>query len=141
MITKLMSEAYYRDIELWTENGKLKYRAHADSLTPDFKQQLVEHKQPLIKRISQNRTAKESQWMIFEFGEAYNKRTGERSELFIFRNEDETFAVWRGSWRTGEAKPSYNKTIADRVSFEDALNRANNYMNWSTNKSGSRKAG
>jgi hypothetical protein len=141
MITKLLAEAYHYDIELWTESGKLRYRAQTGALTPELKQQLVENKEALIKRLGQNRIATEKEWTVFDHGEAYNKRTGGRSEVFMFRNEDDTFMVWRGSWREGQASPMYEKTIADHVTFDEALKRVENYINWSANKSGRRKAG
>lgn len=141
MITKLLAEAYYRDVELWTENGKLRYRAQAGALTPELKQQLIDNKDPLIKRLDQNKTAHAGGWLTFDFGEAYNRRTGERSEMLILRTADDTFSVSRASWRSGEPKALYEKTIADRVSFEDAMKRADNYLNWSSNKSSRRRAG
>lgn len=141
MITSLLKWAYAMDVELWCESGKLKYRATEGVLTDEMKQRFVDNKEAIIKRLQQNQAAKAAGWLTFDFGEAYNKRTGERSELFIFRNENETFALWRGSWRAAESKPNYERTIADRISFDEALSRANNSMQWSRNKYGRRKAG
>lgn len=141
MITSLLKQAYLMDIDLWTENGKLKYKAEAGVLTESGKQQLIENKAALILRLEQNQAAKAKHWFTFEFGDMYSKRTGDTSELCIFRNEDDTFTVWRGSWKSGESQPVSERTIANRVSFQDAFDRANNYYDWSTNRGKRRKAG
>lgn len=140
MIISLLKWAYAMDVELWTENGKLKYRAEQGILTDDIKQQLIGNKNVMIQRLEQNQTAQMKQWTNFDFGEMYSKRTGEKSELCIFRNNDGTFTVWRASWRNGETKPMSEKTIEDKVTFDVAMDRANNYYEWSTNKIKKRKA-
>jgi hypothetical protein len=140
MITSLLKQAYAMDIELWTENGKLKYRAAAGSLTDDLKQQLIDSKDGIIRRLEENIAAKSMQWMIHDFGEMYGNQTSPTSELCIFRNDDQTFTVWRGTWRPGEQKPFSEKTIVNHVSFQEAFDRANNYRNWITNKNKQRKA-
>lgn len=142
MITSLLKWAFATDVELWTENGKLKYRAEQGLLTDEMKRRLIDSREALIVRIEQNQAAKFKQWTTFEFGEMYSKRTAENAELCIFRNDNDTYTVWRANWRTGQSTPFGEKTLADGVSFQEALDRANNYYDWATNnKSKSRKAG
>lgn len=133
MITSLLKHAYSMDVELWTENGKLKYKAPEGALTV-LKQDIVDNKGSLIMRLEQNEAAKIEQWVVFEFGEMYSKTLGFRTELCIFRNEDETFTVWRGGWKTGESRPSWQKTMVGNAPFQEAFNEANSYMNWSKKK-------
>lgn len=140
MITSLLKWAYAMDVELWTENGKLKYRAVSGTMTEDFKQELIAAKNDLINRLIQNETAKLYEWTTFDHGEMYSKRTGDHSELFMFRNEDDSFTVWRASWKKGDSQPLSEKNIAENVPFEAALDRANNYYAWITNKTKRRKA-
>lgn len=139
MITSLLKWAYAMDVELWTENGKLKYRADQGIITDDVKQHLISNKETIIQRLEQNRTAKLKEWMTFDFGEMYSKRTAENAELCIIRNEGNTFTVWRASWKNGEAKPMSEKTIVERAPFAEAMDRANNYYEWTT-KNKRRKA-
>lgn len=134
MITSLLKRAYSTDVELWTENGKLKYKAPEGALTEELKKGIVDNKGNLIMLLEQNDAAKIAQWIVFEFGEMYCKSLGFRTELCIFRNEDETFTVWRGGWRPGESKPSWQKDMVRNTSFQEAFNEANSYMNWSKKK-------
>lgn len=134
MITSLLKWAYEMDVDLWSENGKLKYRAEQGILTDDVKQRIINDKKKLIQRLEQNQAAKLTQWTEFNFGEMYLKRTGEKSDLFIFRNVDDTFTVWRASWYGGTTQPGNEKTIVDRAAFAEAMDKANNYYEWTTNK-------
>lgn len=142
MITSLLKWAYAMDVELWTENGKLKYRAEQGVFTDDVKQKLIDNKEAVNNRLDQNEVAKLKQWTTFEFGEMYSKRTPTNTELCIFRNEDDTYTVWRANWRTGDPKPLSEKTLAENIPFHEAFDRANNYFDWVTNnKNKRRKAG
>jgi hypothetical protein len=140
MITSLLKWAYAMDVELWAENGKLKYRAEKGVLTDDVKQRIISNKDKVIKQLEENQTAKLKQWLTFNQGEMYSKQTAENSELFIFRNDDDTFTVLRASWKYGETISMSEKTIVDRVTFDAAMDRANNYYDWATNKKQKRKA-
>lgn len=141
MITSLLKWAYAMGLELWTEDGKLKYRAEQGILTDEVKRQLIDNKEVVNKRLDRNESAKLRQWAIFEFGEMYSKGTTNSSELYIFRNEDDTYTVWRANWRTGNPKPLSETTLAENISFQEAFDRANNYYDWATNKNKKRKAG
>jgi hypothetical protein len=123
LITSLLKRAYALDIELWTENGKLKYMAPEDAVT-EIKQELATNKDALINRLEQNEAAKLEQWAIFEFGEMYSKQLNQASMMCIYRNDDDTFTLWRGGWKTGESKPMWEKTIISDTSFRTVLDRA-----------------
>lgn len=138
-ITTLLKQAYSQDIELWCEDGKLKYRAARGALSDETKRDLTDNKTALIVRLEQNAYAKGTQWIIFDFGEMYSKRTGQTSDVCIFRNEDETFSAWRGNWKPGEPRPVYQKTIVDNVGFNEAFEQAQNYINWLLNNPKSRR--
>lgn len=134
MITDLLKRAYVADVELWTESGKLKYRAPEGALTEALKREIVEYKESLIRRLEHIQTAKGEQWVVFEFGEMYSKRLGLNSELCIFRSDDESFTTWKGNWKSDDPKPYKETILAAGVSFKEALDRANNYLNWSTGR-------
>lgn len=134
MITNLLKQAYSLDVELWIEDGKLKYRAMAGALDEQTKQSLIDNKGALIIRIEQNLYAMSAEWMVFEFGEMYSKRTGQMSDVCIFRNDDETFTAWRGTWRTGDSAPVSQTTLANNVGFDEAFARADNYCDWALKK-------
>jgi hypothetical protein len=69
MITNLLKECYAKDIELWTEDGKLRFRAEQGALTEELKQRLIDNKIALILQLEQNQFAKDADWIVFEFGD------------------------------------------------------------------------
>lgn len=133
MTTSLLKWAYAMDIELWVEDGKLKYKAESGVMTEYSKQELIENKETLIARLEEIQSAKVAGWQIFDFGEMYRK-TYKNNELCIFRNDDDTFSVWRGKYKyNDQSKPYAESTILENVPFQKAFERANRYYANATN--------
>lgn len=57
MLGDLLSELKQKQIKLWLEDGKLKFRAPPNALDPQLKSRLVENKPQIIEFLSQNTTA------------------------------------------------------------------------------------
>lgn len=132
MITPIFHQTYVDDIELLVEGDSLNYRAPAGVMTEAYKKLLHENKNDLIERIIQNILASQQAWVVFNFGDMYTKQINEISHIFIFRNDDGNFTVWRGSWREGTTIPFSEKTIITSPNFNVALERANKYFLWAT---------
>jgi hypothetical protein len=140
MVSNLLHEVDHYGIELWTEDDKLKYRAGQEGFPEHLKEVLKQHKTEIIQRLKQNESAKTSGWCVIHYGDSYQRRLSYSSEIYIFREEDESCTVWRGYWRQGEPKASSEKTIIKDISFREALQRANNYIQWLSDRKGN-KAG
>lgn len=132
MITSLLKWAYAMDVELWSEYGKLKFRAEHGIMTDTIKQQLIDNKEVMIERLEQIAAAKAAGWQMFEFGEMYRKAF-KSSELCIFRNDDGTYTVWRGKYKAGVPAPFEESMILSGVPFQAALERANKFYSNATN--------
>lgn len=128
MITSLLKRAYSMDVELWTEDGKLRYKA-PEGVFAEMKQAVVDNKEALIQRLEQNEAAKLELWAVFEFGEMYSKQLNPGSHACIFRNESDMFTLWRGSWKLGESRPIWEKTIITNASLRTAFDRASRATN------------
>lgn len=78
----------------------------------------------------QNTKLRTLHWLSYGNGEAYSKRISTISEVYIFREHTYLFTVWRGTWAAGESRPYSQKTIAQLVSFEEAVQRAEAYIKY-----------
>lgn len=133
MMTSLLKWACAMNVELWSENGKLKYRCDPAIMTEDFKQELIEKKPMIIARLEEIQAAKAAGWQMFEFGEMYRKAY-KNNELCIFRNDDDTYTVWRGKYKyNDQTKPYAENTVLENVPFQRAFERANRYYANATN--------
>lgn len=69
-------------------------------------------------------------WLILASGEAYEQTLARYASIYLLRDDNDTWQVWRGTWRDGEADPYMQKTIAQGVGFAQALARGSNYVTW-----------
>ena len=53
MIDKFVSELQHLDIKLWIEDNRLRYKAPKETLTPNLLAQMKDHKEEIIKYLSQ----------------------------------------------------------------------------------------
>lgn len=134
MITSLLEEAYRCDLHLWVENQTLKYKSTAGSLTPDLLQQLKDNKTFIIARLNQNETMKRAGWLTYRSGEAYSKTITQSSMLFMFRESEHSFCVWRGTWRQDKSTPISERTIVNEVNFITAFQKAESYYSFLTSQ-------
>jgi hypothetical protein len=70
-----------------------------------------------------------NKWIVLQEEEAYTKQLTLSSSIFIFRELDDTWTVWRANWMQDETKPYSEKTLFSGT-FEQALKRANEYVEW-----------
>jgi hypothetical protein len=74
--------------------------------------------------------ARKHKWIVLQEEETYTKQLTLSSSIFIFREPDDTWTVWRANWTEGQPKPISEKTIFAGGTFEQALKRANDYVEW-----------
>lgn len=86
-----------------------------------------------MKKSNQDLRAEESGWLILKPGEAYERQLSQRSAVYILREGDK-WCVWRGYWYQGKSEPQNHKVLIKNTSFENALSRGNNYINWMNNR-------
>ena len=81
-----------------------------------------------------DKKAKDCGWMILSPGEAYERVLSKSSSVFILK-EKKYWIVWRGYWfYKNNPKPTKEKTIISKATFDTALTRANGYVNYVRNK-------
>lgn len=73
--------------------------------------------------------ARKQKWLILAV-DAFTKQLTLSSSIYIFRESDGTWTVWRANWALGEEKPYSEKTLFSGGTFEQALQRANDYVEW-----------
>jgi len=70
-------------------------------------------------------------WLTLREGEAYSCTLGPRRELYLLKEDDGTWTLWWGQWGKEPGKPPLReKTLASRLTFEQALKRGNDYLDW-----------
>jgi hypothetical protein len=74
--------------------------------------------------------ARASKWLVLRSEEAYGKQLTIYSAVYIFKEANGTWSVWRGNWMQSERKPVDEKTLFSGGTFEQALKRANEYVEW-----------
>lgn len=80
-------------------------------------------------------------WLILREGEAYSYPLGPNRELFLFKEDNGTWTLWWGQWYPDWGpQPLNEKTLATGLTFQEALNRGNDYLNWWFEKRKERKA-
>lgn len=128
MITSILDEAYSCDILLWLEDqNTLKYKSSAGSLSTELLQKIREYKPMLVTRLLQNKTMQKAGWLTYQWGEAYSKTISPTSIVFMFRESENIFCVWRGTWKHGQSKPISEKSIINDVNFTQAFEKAESY--------------
>lgn len=76
-----------------------------------------------------NQKLRELSWTVYGDGDAYGKRISPVSELFLFREHEILFTVWRGTWKKGISRPTSKATIAERLTIDQAVSCAERYLN------------
>lgn len=77
----------------------------------------------------QEEQAKSKGWTVYPNGEAYEKQISHNSFVYLFSEDDRTYTVWRSTWREGSS-PASERVIAQKVNFETAILRADQYIKW-----------
>lgn len=113
-------------IELEGDNLKL---LDPRVLTEKHKELLKKHKGSILESFSHHERARKKGWLVYPYGESYEKRVGRNSFVYIFSEANGTYTVWRGTWRES-AGPETEKIIVSDVDFDTAFDRANDYVDW-----------
>lgn len=110
------------------EGNKLKLHNHS-VLNNEQIEVLKRNKQSILENLKQQQEASKNGWIVYPNGVAFEKQVSKNSIVFVFREKDGTFTVWRGTWKNSSL-PHTEKIIISKVDFDEALKRGNNYANW-----------
>jgi hypothetical protein len=139
MIPLLLKEVEGMGCAVEVERDKLKL-LDPRPITDDIRSLLRKYKPEILKMFEREKLAKQHGWLAFPYGEAFEKQVSRDTSVFIFLEDDGTYTVWRATWSDGAA-PAKESTIIERVDFETALERANNYVQWFQNNRWIQKKG
>lgn len=67
-------------------------------------------------------------WENFNDGEAYQIRLNRFSSLWVFREDDGRYTVWRGWYHSDGQKLLKEKTLGEGLSLDRAIARVNGYL-------------
>jgi hypothetical protein len=128
-----MIQELLRDIEglgcaVTVEQGNLKLH-DPRPVTEVQKGQLRTYKREVLGLFEQQDLARSSGWLVYSYGGIYEKRIGRNSAVYIIKEEDSTYTVWRGTWKEKETVNT-EKVVIAAVDFKEAFEKANNYVNW-----------
>lgn len=134
MITAILHEVENAGCIITAAGNKLKLH-DPGVLKNELIETLKSHKQAILVNLRQQEVATKNGWIVYPFGEAYEKQVSTNSLVFLFQETDGTFTVWRGTWKGGSF-PKTEKVLISNVEFDEAFKRANNYANWFINNIG-----
>jgi hypothetical protein len=132
MIAQLIKGIQSFGCDISLEGDKLKLQG-AGLLPDPYKNKLKQRRAEVLEFFHQQEEAKKNGWIVHPYGEAYEKQVGRNSMIFIFKELNGKFTVWRGKW-TVKSSPDTESLIVSNVDFEKALERANNYVSWIRNR-------
>jgi TubC N-terminal docking domain len=130
MITILLRDLYSRDVDLWAEGDKLKFKCKGGVLSLSDKEQLKQFKSEIIQRFQENEQAKAKGFIVVDHGELYEYHYSPAGFLYIERNPDGTVSAWRENHKQEESKATNIKVIAENTTFDEALNEASGFIEW-----------
>ncbi|MGX1402385.1 hypothetical protein AB7M70_011858 [Bradyrhizobium japonicum] len=128
MISTLLREVEKAGCSVIPENGQLKLE-NAGVLASVLKEQLRERKVKILERFEQQGQARKLGWIVYPYGEAYEKRIGRNSSVYLFEEENGSWTVWRGTWKDKRSAET-EKLVIENVNFEKAFDKANSYASW-----------
>lgn len=128
MIHQLLKEVEGLGCVVSSEMKKLKLH-DPRPITNEIRELLKKNKSEIIKLLDQQEKARKEGWIVYHYGEVYEKQISLNSFVYLFLEEDGTYTAWRGTWRE-VTSPYSQKIIIQKVDFETAYKRANNYIEW-----------
>lgn len=124
----------------YLEAGKLQIEA-PDTLDIQLLALLKQSKEQIVMLLDAEQKARASGWLILS-PEAFSKQIDRKTEIFLFWDLD-GWKVWRGTSDIDAKDSAGNKllrkplasekTLAERVQFDEAMQRAENYISWRRN--------
>jgi hypothetical protein len=128
MIHSLLREVARLGCEISCEGDKLKLHKPA-TLAPEHKELLKTNKADILEMFERQKKARALGWLVYPYGEAFERRIGRNSFVYIFQEADGTFTVWRGTWKDKKHAET-EKVVIENADFKTAFERANNYLKW-----------
>ncbi|KGP59371.1 hypothetical protein NP92_14550 [Anoxybacillus gonensis] len=128
MICSILRQVEQYGSVLSKEGDRLKVE-NPGALPDLLKQQIRLHKPKLLEYFSLEEQARNSGWLVYPYGECFEKHVALYSYVFIFAEQNDTYTVWRGTWHDN-SHPSKEKIIVEMVDLKTALQRAENYVKW-----------
>ncbi|MGJ7036672.1 hypothetical protein [Anoxybacillus eryuanensis] len=128
MICSILRQVEQYGSVLSKEGDRLKVE-NPGALPDLLKQQIRLHKPKLLEYFSLEEQARNSGWLVYPYGECFEKRVALYSYVFIFAAQNDTYTVWRGTWHDS-IQPSKERIVAEMVDLKTALQRAENYVKW-----------
>lgn len=128
MICRLLREVRKYGGFLSKEGDKLRLE-QSEPIPEPLKEQLRTHKKELLAVLAYEEEAKKRKWLALPDGMGFEKRLSPSSAIYIFREDDGSYTVWRGTWGD-QTRPYSEKTIIEGVDFKTAFDKANNYVQW-----------
>jgi hypothetical protein len=144
---RLWQELAACGVSLAVAGEDLRYAGPKHELTELRKGLIKQHKQELIRIVNTGTTfqndddrsitaaaVRKAGWLALDEGLAYSMQVSPTCMVFLLRDENGTWRVWRGNWRKGEPSPFSQKTLGEGLTFEEALDRGNGYVAWMRNR-------
>jgi len=144
---RLWRELAAGGVSLAVAGDDLRYAGPKHELTELRKGFIRQHKQELIRIVSTGTTfqnddvrsityaaVRKAGWMVLDETSAFSIQVSQTGMVFLLRDENGTWRVWRGNWRKGEPSPFSQKTLGEGLTFEEALDRGNGYVEWMRNR-------
>lgn len=118
--------------DIWEEHGKLKFRLPEDCAT-ELIEEMKMQKANLLKALQLEKQLKNMGWLTLSRWEAYEKRMTANHSIFLF-HDPYGWMIWRATWQPGRSAPVREKVMGKDLTFEEAVQSANSYIHWFTNK-------
>lgn len=132
MIYSILSECWKHDVFLTVVDGQLLADYKKGTFPDELRFKVQQYKTLLTERVKQNQLLKGEKWFVGCFGDVYEYRLGFKSYLYIERESEQAFTLWRRTQREiGEDK---TKIFLSSASFEQVYKKAASYINWWTGK-------
>lgn len=90
----------------------------------------------------QSQGQKKARWLVFRKGEIYGIFLAEYEAVFLFREPD-GWCAWYGRWnpKLYGSKPVKSFDIVTGVGFQEAVRRANQFIEWRRGKDAAGQSG
>lgn len=119
-------------IELEGENIRI---VNGKGLSKSLIEQMREYKQAMFRWLTNDAMAREGGFLILLSGEAYEAQFSQTSSIFVQKVGDK-WNAWRDTWQKGRSKSISHSTIIEQVSFDYALFKAKDRLDYVSQRRG-----
>lgn len=124
-------EAYGAYVDIEGEQLKL---IRGKSLPTSLLDKARMRKADIVEVLERDQKARKAGFVPLLTGEVYERQYSLTSHVFIMMESNE-WNAWRESWQQGTKDSASQKQIAERVNFDLALVKANQYIQYLTKRS------